>query len=130
MDQCDFPVEKLLVGGWTEREIATSRMLEMLVGNGNLPGAIKRRQGEKEEAARARQREEIDCWVANRAELAVTLTDTLFDYLDAPKGVTTAHLRQTAAQMEAQYREEIDDWKGRAERAEEELHLLKKGRAP
>ena len=129
MDNPDLPVERLTVGGWTKREDGAFRMLETIVGNSPTPEPINLREGESPADGRARQREALDRWVDNRAELSVQLADTLFDYLDAARSLTPAQLRETTANIEAMYREDIEAWKTRAEEAEEALRQLERGNA-
>ena len=68
------------IGGWRKREFAALRMLEALVAKSEMPKSIKR--------------EEIDRWVENRAELAASLADALFDYLQQPGGAPAPDRRK------------------------------------
>ena len=58
------------IGGWRKREFAALRILEALVAKNEMPENGKR--------------ETLDRWVENRAELAASLADALFDFLQQP----------------------------------------------
>lgn len=80
MDNRDFPSEKLLIGGWTKREIVARDVALGLLATAKRPNSLKL--------------EDIDRWAEGLAICAVTLTDTLFDYLGAPERVTPARVRR------------------------------------
>ena len=82
------------IGGWRKREFAALRMMEALVAKSAWPGEVKPINGEKPADARTRQREAIDRWVENRAELAASLADAMFDFLQLPSGAPAPDRRK------------------------------------
>ena len=94
MDRRDLPVAPMAAGGLTLREEVARDMLKTLVAKSDLPPAVKPRNGEDPGDARMRQREAIDRWVENRAELAVSLADGLFDFLSSPRDAVSAQVRK------------------------------------
>lgn len=70
--------------------------------------------------------EDVDRWADGLASLSVAAADSLLDFLHAPARVTTADMNKTVREAQAPLLEEIDEWKRRAEAAEEDLRALKR----
>ena len=72
--------EAFSVGGWTKRQALAREVLLKLIEVGSQPKSTKR--------------EDIERWAENRAEIALTVADALFDFLERPEPSTPAPLRR------------------------------------
>ena len=84
MDNRDFPIEKLLIGGWTKREIAAFGLMLTLTERLSDEG-VKFRDGKP-----SRTFSEWEGTMQGIASVAVMGADALFDRLASPKAKAEA----------------------------------------